>query len=123
VRRLLLISGAWVALTSVVLAVDYRGVIVKVDADRGVVVLKSGSGQVMSLPVAKDLKVFDEMGKELAQGLTAKEIVADKPISFKRVREKGDEKQEIQAIFLGGRKRRVVGDGSSRASTCRRLVR
>jgi hypothetical protein len=52
VRHLRLTAGAWVAAASAVLALAYRGVIVKVDAVRGIVVLKSGSGQVMAMPVA-----------------------------------------------------------------------
>jgi hypothetical protein len=103
--------------TCVLLAAEYRGVIEKVDVERRVVVLKNTSGQTMSAPVAKSLKVFDETGKELADGLGAKELKPGSPISFKRVREKGEDLPEIQAIFLGGRKRRTVGDGSSRAST------
>jgi hypothetical protein len=115
--RTLISIGAAITLASVALAVDYRGTIEKIDVDRRVVMLKSGSGQSMSIPVAKDLKVFDEQGKELPDGLGAKGLKPGTPIAFKRVREKGEEKPEIQAIFIGGRKRRTVGDGSSRAST------
>jgi len=91
-------------------AVDYRGIVEKVDADKGVIILKSGNGNAIAQAVARDFKLFDEMGHELPDGLKAKELKEGVRVTFKRVRDRGEEKPLIQTIFLGERKRRIVGD-------------
>jgi hypothetical protein len=106
--------AALILLASSMPAVDYHGTLIRIDVEKGIVAVKSRSGPEASLPVAKDLKVFDEMGKELPAGLKAKELKEGVEITFKRVREKGEEKQAIQVIFLGDRKRRMIGDGKPR---------
>jgi hypothetical protein len=115
-RRVIGAVAALLLLASTAPAVDYHGTISRIDVDKGVVYLKTKSGQEAKLSVAKDLKVFDEMGKELPDGLKAKELKDGVEVTFKRLREKGEEKEAIQVIFLGNRKRRMVGDGSARNS-------
>jgi hypothetical protein len=107
------VLALWVNLAP---AVDYHGTISKIDVEKGVVVLKTRSGQNASLPVAKDVKVYDTMGKELADGLKAKDLREGVEVTFKRVRHKGEEQEAIQVIFLGDRQRRMVGDGSPRTT-------
>jgi hypothetical protein len=93
-------------------ATDYGGTMKSVDADKGIVVVINSNGQPMPLRVAEDFKVYDEAGKELPDGIRAKEIKEGVRINFKRVHKKGEEKELIAAIYLGGRQRRMIGDGS-----------
>jgi hypothetical protein len=98
-------------------AVDYRGTFHKADLDKHVVYLKSGNGQEVSIPAARDCKVFDETGKQLADGLGARQLKEGTSITFTRLHEGGEDKLLVTAIFIGGRKRRTVGDGKPTDST------
>jgi hypothetical protein len=97
-------------------AVDYRGTFQKADLEKRVVYLKAGNGQDVSFPVARACKVFDEAGKELADGIGAEQLKPGTAIGFTRVHEGSEDKQIVKSIFIGGRKRRAVGDGQSKDS-------
>jgi hypothetical protein len=81
-----------------------------------VIYLKAGNNQDISIPVARDCKVFDEAGKELADGLGAEQLKEGTSITFTRLHEDGEDKPLVRAIFIGGRKRRAIGDGKSKDS-------
>ena len=116
IRIAILSIAAALILTGGTMAVDYHGIIQKIDADKGLVSLRNPTGQEFLLRVARDLKVFDEAGRALPAGIRAKELHEGVQITFKRVRERSEEKEQVGAIFLGIRKRRFMGDGSALAS-------
>jgi hypothetical protein len=70
------------------LAFDAVGTIQKVDADKGVLFIHA-NGQDRTVKVAKDAKVLGADGKELADGLRAKELKEGAEVTVTVEREDG----------------------------------
>jgi hypothetical protein len=66
-------SCALLILASSALALEAVGTLKKIDADKSIVVVFAG-GQDRTLKVDKDLKVVDEKGKDLPDGLKSNEL-------------------------------------------------
>ncbi len=88
---LLLVAGS-------LLAFDAVGTIKKVDADKGTLYLHA-NGQDRTVKVARDVKVLDADGKELAGGLRAKELKEGTEVTVTVEREDGG--PVIKAVRLG----------------------
>ncbi len=85
------------------LAFDAVGTLKKVDADKGVILIHA-NGQDRTVKVAKDAKVLGADGKELADGLRAKELKEGAEVTVTVEREDGG--PVIKAIRLG----KLAGD-------------
>src|SRR5438067_9670409 len=73
-RRVFLVAALALGLCAGGLrAFDVVGIFKKVEADKGVVQVNAG-GQDRTLKIAKDVKVLDNDGKPLADGLQSKEL-------------------------------------------------
>src|SRR5262245_6702943 len=70
------------------LAFDAEGTVKKVDADKGVLFIHA-KGQDRAVKVAKDAKVLGADGKELADGLRAKELKEGAEVTVTVEREDG----------------------------------
>lgn len=81
-------------------AFEVQAVLKKVDADKGVVEVTAG-GKDRVVKVAKDAKILDKDGKDLAGGIKAKELKEGAVLTL-RVERDGNE-PVIQSIQLGGR--------------------
>ena len=82
------------------LAFDVVGTIKKVDADKGVLIVNA-NGQDRTLKAAKDLKVLDAKGKDLADGLKSKELKEGAQVTL-TVERDGNE-AILKALRLGGK--------------------
>jgi hypothetical protein len=85
-------------------AFEAEGVLKKVDADKGVVVV-TANGQDHMVRVAKDARIVGTDGKELADGLKAKEVQEGAAVTV-TVERDGD-RPVIRAIRLGKRSEAV----------------
>ncbi len=83
---------------SIAAAFDAVGTIRKVDADEGMIQIFA-NGQERNVKVAKDLKVLDADGKELADGLKTKQLKAGAEVTV--TVERVDNRPVITAIRLG----------------------
>jgi hypothetical protein len=93
--------GAWIAVllgAGSLLALEAVGTIKKIDPDKGVVVVFA-NGQDRVLKAAKDLKVLDTKGKDLADGLKAKELKEGAEVTVTVERENNE--IILKAIQLG----------------------
>jgi len=72
----------------------------RIDRDRGLLVLMDSGGKEVSLPVARDVRVRDEKGREVPGGL--KEIQEGLRISYK------PDQPELTVIFLGNQQRKQM---------------
>src|SRR5262245_2429447 len=88
-------------------AFDAVGTIKKVDADKGVLHIHA-NGQDRTVKVARDVKVRDADGKELADGLRAKELKEGAEVTVTVEREDGG--PVIKAIRLGSSRERQRPD-------------
>jgi len=77
-----------------------QGVLKKVDAEKGVIVVQAG-GQDRTLKVAKDAKILDKDGKDLADGIKAKELKEGVAVAI--TVEKGANELTLKAIQVGGK--------------------
>ncbi len=96
--------------TGSLLAFDAVGTINKVDADKGVLFIHA-NGQDRTVKVAKDAKVLGADGKELADGLRAKELKEGAQVTVTVEREDGG--PVIKAIRLGKQAGDKKEDGKS----------
>jgi hypothetical protein len=85
------------------LAFEAVGIIKKVDGEKGVLYIHA-NGQDRTVKLARNVKVLGTDGKELADGLRAKELKEGAEVTV--TVERGDGGPEIQAIRLG---KQVVG--------------
>jgi hypothetical protein len=83
-------------------AFEVEATVKKVDADKGIVVFTAGQ-QDRTLRVPKEVKVLDAQGKELADGLKAKDLKEGAAVTL--TVERVNDKPVLRAIRLG--KRRV----------------
>jgi hypothetical protein len=98
-RRLVVgVALALILSAGTLLAFDAVGTIKKVDADKGVLFIHA-NGQDRTVKVAKDAKVLGADGKELADGLRAKELKEGAEVTVTVEREDGG--PVIKAIRLG----------------------
>jgi hypothetical protein len=97
-RRFVGAAGALVLFAATVAAFEVDAVIKKVDAEMGVVVFTADQKE-RTAKVAKDARILDEQGKELADGLKAKELKEGAAVALRIERE--DDKPVIHAIRLG----------------------
>jgi hypothetical protein len=88
--------SVWLPITAT--AFDAVGTIKKIDADEGVIHIFA-NGQDRSVKAAKDVKVYDAGGKELKEGLKARELKDGVEVTV--TVERGDGRPVITAIRLG----------------------
>src|SRR5262249_7538233 len=81
-------------------ALEAVGTVKKVDADKGVVIVFAG-GQDRTLKADKDLKVLDEKGKDLADGLKSKELKEGTRVTITVERENNE--LVLKQLRLGGK--------------------
>jgi hypothetical protein len=100
VRRFLGACCILVILTGSALALEAVGTIKKVDADKGIVVVFA-NGQDRTLKADKDLKVLDEKGKDLPDGLKSKELKEGATVTITVERENAE--LVLKQLRLGGK--------------------
>src|SRR4051794_20629909 len=89
---------AVVVLAASLLAFDVEATIKRVDADQGALVFFA-KGQDRTARVARDVKVVDAAGKDVAGGLQAKELRAGAVVTLS-IEKEGD-RPVVRAIRLG----------------------
>jgi hypothetical protein len=93
--------SAWCALVILagsLVAFEVPGTIQKVDADKGVLVIKV-NGQERTVKADKGIKVLDKEGKDFADGLKSKELKEGVEVTFTIEQEKNE--PVIKAVRLG----------------------
>src|SRR5262245_61659639 len=98
-RRILSAFCALVILTSSVAALEAVGTLKKIDADKSIVVVFAG-GQDRTLSADKNVKVLDEKGKELSDGLKSKELKEGTTVTITVERE--NDQLVLKQLRLGG---------------------
>jgi hypothetical protein len=99
-HRFLCACCTLVLLAGSALALEAVGTIKKVDADKGVVIVFAG-GQDRTLKADKDLKILDEKGKDLADGLKSKELKEGSTVTITVERENNE--LVLKQLRLGGK--------------------
>lgn len=97
-RKLMAVAFGLLLFAGSLLAFDAVGTLKKVDADKGFIFIHA-NGQDRTVKVAKDAKVLGTDGKELADGLRAKELKEGAEVTATVEREDGG--PVIKAIRLG----------------------
>src|SRR5262245_60697890 len=98
--RLLACACSLLLIVGGLLAFEAAATIKKVDAEKGVLVIHA-NGQDRTVKAAKDVKVLDMQGKDLPDGLKAKELKEGTAVTV-TVERDGNE-PTIKAIRLGGK--------------------
>jgi hypothetical protein len=91
-------------------AFEALGKIIKVDADKGVVVVFAG-GQERTVKVATNVKVHDEKGKAIPEGLESKALKEGAEVTL--TVEPGEDKRPVITGIRLGRKPGVGGGGGA----------
>ncbi len=91
-------------------AFEVQATLKKVDADRGVMVF-TANNQDHTVQVPQDVKIFDKDGKELADGLKAKELKEGAAVTL--TVERKDDKPVLRTIRLGGTRAAAVPAATS----------
>lgn len=104
---------AVVALSSSVWGFEVSAIIRKVDVEKNILVV-FGGGQERTVPVSKEAKFLDEMGKDLEGGLASKELKEGATITLTVEREGNS--PTIKGIKLGGQRPNQGNPGGGRQS-------
>jgi hypothetical protein len=103
---------ALLVLAASVRAFEVEATLKKVDADRGVVVVTAG-GQDRTIPFPKDARVLDGEGKELADGLKAKELKEGAAVVLSA--EPKDGKPVLRSIRLAAKREKPAAPAAEAA--------